>query len=125
MSLLVHTFIRNADGGWDILEGPPGGRDLAGGERWRSAVWGSESALALGARFLPRLASGDLYVEAADVADFIEECVRIRNDSGTFVAGLREPADSGLLDNVESRLDNFIAAGRRALETAGGGVLIW
>ncbi|MFG2873736.1 hypothetical protein ACGFYU_01705 [Streptomyces sp. NPDC048337] len=125
MSLLVHTFIRNADGSWDLLEDPPNGRDLAGGERWRTVVWGSESARALGARFLPRLASGDLYVEADEVADFLEECMTLRNKSETFVAGLQEPAGPALLDNVESKLDNFIAAGRRAMGAVGGGVLIW
>ncbi|GES32543.1 hypothetical protein AB0G60_17005 [Streptomyces angustmyceticus] len=125
MSLLVHTFIRNADGDWDLTEDPPDGGHLAGGERWRTAVWGSESARALGARFLPRLASGDLYVEADEVAAFLEECMTLRNKSETFVAGLREPSDPALLVNVESKLDNFIAASRRALEAGGEGVLIW
>ncbi|MEV6951062.1 hypothetical protein [Streptomyces sp. NPDC051183] len=125
MSLLVHTFIRNADGSWDLLEDPPNGRDLAGGERWRRVVWGSGSAVALGARFLPRLADEDLRVEADDVADFLKECLTLRSKSEAFVAGLQEPAGPALLDNVESKLDNFIAAARRALEAPGGGVLIW
>ncbi|MFJ4777429.1 hypothetical protein [Streptomyces sp. NPDC088762] len=124
MSLLVHTFIRNADGGLELLEDPPNGEDLAGGERWRTVVWGSQSARLLGARFLPRLADGDLYVEAADVAGFLEECMLLRNESEALVAGVQEPAGPALLDNVESKLDNFITASRRALDV-GGGVLIW
>ncbi|WP_328313283.1 hypothetical protein OG432_25450 [Streptomyces sp. NBC_00442] len=124
MSLLVHTYRRRADGRRTLLDDPPCGRDLGGPERRRTTVWGSEAAQASGARFLPRRASEDLYIEGDDVADFVAECVRLRAGSESFVSALRQPAGPELLHHVRSKLDNFVAAGRRALETEGGSVLI-
>lgn len=63
----------------DVLDVPADSSDLAGFERWRTAVWGSEAVRSLGARFFPVLASGDwLKVAPGEVADLLGECSLIR-----------------------------------------------
>ncbi|MFI8104964.1 hypothetical protein [Streptomyces sp. NPDC086023] len=119
MSLLVHTFVLDADGGYDLLEDPEHGRTLAGYESTRTRLWGSAGTRALGARFLPRLDGGDLYVEREEVDDFLEECAALRPHlTRLALEGGYEP------DYVSARLANIVAAAHRA-KAVGGGVLVW
>ena len=119
MTLLVHTYLRRADGGDDFLDDPPDGRDMAGFESCRTRLWGAEPVRALGARFLPELASCDLYVEPEDVEEFLAECELLRPHAAALDAhcGYRE-------GYVAERLANITAAARRA-QDVGGGVLVW
>ncbi|MEW1829503.1 hypothetical protein [Streptomyces sp. NPDC088196] len=119
MTLAVDVFLRDADGQWNVLDVPEGCNDSAGFENWRETVWGSAPVRALGCVYLPVLASSDLYVEAADVPEFLRELALLREHLGAVAAAVGERTDL-----VESRLDNIEAAALRAREI-GGGVLIW
>ncbi|MEV6204172.1 hypothetical protein AB0M64_29975 [Streptomyces sp. NPDC051771] len=119
MSLLVHTFVLDADGRREILESPPGGGDLAGFESTRAELWGSPGMRALGARFFPRLDGDDLHVEPEEVEDFLAECETVRPH-------LADLAGQGgyAPDYVAVRFGHIVAAAHRAREV-GGGVLVW
>ncbi|MFK0258758.1 hypothetical protein [Streptomyces sp. NPDC090445] len=119
MSLLVHTFVYDADGGYDFLEDPEHGRDLAGFESTRTRLWGSEAIRALGARFFPRLDGDDLYVEQDEIDDFLAECEAVRPH-------LDHLAGQGGYDPgyVARRFDNIVAAALRAKAEAGG-IVVW
>ncbi|MCX4969508.1 hypothetical protein OHA98_33075 [Streptomyces sp. NBC_00654] len=119
MTLLVHTYLPGEEGAWDFLDDPPDGRDMAGFESCRTRLWGAEPARALGARFLPRLATDMLLVEPEEVADFLAECELLRPHTEALAAhgGYRA-------DYVAQRLANIAAAGERA-RAVGGGVIVW
>ncbi|MFI1097107.1 hypothetical protein [Streptomyces sp. NPDC020917] len=119
MSLLVHTFVYDAEGGHDFLEDPDHGETLAGFESTRTRLWGSEAIRALGCRFFPRLRSGDLYVERGDVDDFLAECEALRPHLGRL-------AHQGGYEvgYVTERFDNIVAAAVRA-RAHDGGIVVW
>ncbi|MFD0267501.1 hypothetical protein ACFVGY_13015 [Streptomyces sp. NPDC127106] len=119
MSLLVHTFVYGADGGYVFLEDPEHGRTLAGFESTRTRLWGSEALRALGARFFPRLDGDDLYVEREEIDDFLAECEAVRPHLD------RLAGQSGYEpDYVAQRFDNIVAAALRAKAEAGG-IVVW
>lgn len=119
MTLLVHTFVRGRSGRPHLLDDPPDGSDMAGFESCRTDLWRSKQVRALGARFLPELASCDLYVEPEDIEEFLDECALLRRYAAALDAhcGYRE-------GYVAERLANITAAARRA-QDVGGGVLVW
>lgn len=119
MSLLVHTFVRDADGGQVLLEDPPYGESLAGFESTRTRLWGSAATRALGARFLPRLDGDDLTVEPDEIDDFLAECAALRPH-------LDRLAEDGGYEAryVTARFGNIVAAALRA-KGEGGGILVW
>lgn len=87
---------------------PEGSSDLAGFERSRTSVWGSEAVRSLGATFFPVLASGDWLKVAPDrVADFLGECALIRSNI-ELVAPSGESAESHAahVQQVSERLRN-------------------
>ncbi|MCX5140399.1 MULTISPECIES: hypothetical protein [unclassified Streptomyces] len=119
MTLLVHTFIRGRSGKRHFLDDPEYGHTLAGFEKSRTKLWGSRPARDLGARFLPQLATSDLYVEPEDVLAFLAECELL----GDHIEALA--AHSGYADDyVAERLANITAAAERALDVDGG-VIVW
>ncbi|MGW2177748.1 hypothetical protein ACWCXX_06545 [Streptomyces sp. NPDC001732] len=119
MTLLVHTFVYDEKGDWRLLDDPDDGGDMAGFESSRTKLWGSECARALGARFLPRLADENMFVEPGEVEDFLAECELLHGN--TAVLG----AHSGYgEDYVVARLGNINRAALRA-RAVGGGVLVW
>ncbi|PKV89910.1 hypothetical protein [Streptomyces sp. TLI_146] len=125
MSLLVHVFVDGADGARYFLDAPDGVSDTAGFERWRTSVWGSPMVCSLGAQFFPRLADGDLYVEADEVGAFLDECALLASHVALIVTGMdpsRSPEEH--THHLASKLANISHATRRAVE-AGGGVVIW
>ncbi|MGW3039268.1 hypothetical protein ACWC9T_04275 [Kitasatospora sp. NPDC001159] len=125
MSLSVDVFTTDESGKYHVLDVPEGSSDLAGFESWRTTVWGSEAARALGARFFPQLAETDLRVAPGDVPEFIEEVQLLRNDAGTIAARSSSTvANGGLAETIARRLDHILDAAQRAL-SVGGGVLIW
>ncbi|MFF3395476.1 hypothetical protein ACFYW1_31650 [Streptomyces sp. NPDC002669] len=119
MTLLVHTFVYDGKGNWQLLDDPDDGGDMAGFESSRTKLWGSERTRALGARFLPRLADDDMYVEPEEVEDFLAECELLRGNTAALGAhsGYGE-------DYVVARLGNIERAALRA-RAVGGGVLVW
>lgn len=119
MTLAVDVFLRDADGQWNVLDVPEGCNDSAGFENWRETVWGSAPVRALGATYLPVLASGDLYVEASDVPEFLREIALLREHLEAVATAVGKQSDV-----IGSRLDNIEAAALRAREISGG-VLIW
>ncbi|MEW2630158.1 hypothetical protein AB0903_00460 [Streptomyces sp. NPDC048389] len=125
MSLSVNVFVMGADGERQVLDVPEGCSDLAGFERWRTSVWGSEAVRSLGTRFFPVLADADLQVEADQVPAFRRECAVLRQNIEAVVAGT-DPVRT-LEEHkrqISERLANIEDAARRA-QAAGGGVLIW
>ncbi|MFF0295982.1 hypothetical protein ACFYST_20915 [Kitasatospora sp. NPDC004614] len=119
MSLLVHTFLRAADGGCDFLEDPAYGKTLAGFESTRKRLWGSEAMRDLGARFFPRLDGYDLYAEPDEIDEFLAECDLVRPHLDQLAAQGGYDADY-----VAERFDNIVAAARRA-KAVGGGIVVW
>ncbi|MFC9329063.1 hypothetical protein [Kitasatospora sp. NPDC057015] len=125
MSLSVKAFVVGEDGKRNLLDVPEGSADLAGFERWRTSVWGSESVRSLGATFFPVLASSDLTVMPDQVADFLDECALIRSNLG-LVAPSADPAKSHAeyVRQISERLRNVEDAAARA-QGVMGGVIIW
>ncbi|MFJ9151432.1 hypothetical protein ACIRP7_26020 [Streptomyces sp. NPDC102270] len=125
MSLWVDVFIREPDGKRRILDVPDGVYRSGGFESWRTTVWGSEFVRSLGARFLPVLAEGDLYVEAEDVPEFRREVASLRSRLDEVAHGTQRPRTvEEHRDDIGIRLQIIEESSRRALEI-GGGVLIW
>ncbi|WP_026127734.1 hypothetical protein [Nocardiopsis lucentensis] len=125
MSLPVDVLALGPNGDRRVLDVPEGYSDLAGFERWRTAVWGSEVVRSLGARFLPALADAGLWVEPDQVPAFLRECALLRENLGRIAAGTRPERTVGEHREQFSVRSAHIedAAGRaRAL---GGGVVIW
>jgi hypothetical protein len=123
--LSVHVFVVGEDDPMTLLDPPAAGADLAGFENWRTSVWGSDTVRALGARFFPVLASGDLVVGPEDVAVFLLECGAFRANLDT-IAPPDGPSHTHewYVQTISARLANIEAAARRALQVSGG-VLIW
>ncbi|MEU9186806.1 hypothetical protein AB0D14_20105 [Streptomyces sp. NPDC048484] len=131
MSLSVDVYVPRAEGGIEVLDIPPGCSDVAGWERWRTEVWGSEPVRSLGARFLPRLATEDLTVAPDEVSALIAECDLIRTHLARIAEHMRAEPETGPgkspaehADDVSRRLDNIVDAARRALNVEGG-IIIW
>ncbi|MFS8199241.1 hypothetical protein ACLVWQ_11200 [Streptomyces sp. CWNU-52B] len=131
MSLSVDVYVLRAEGGIEVLDVPAGSSDVAGWERWRTEVWGSEPVRSLGARFLPRLATEDLTVAPEEVLDFIAECDLVRTRLARIAEHMRAEPETGPgkslaqhAEDVSRRLDNIVDAARRAWDI-GGGIIIW
>ncbi|MEV8629269.1 hypothetical protein [Streptomyces sp. NPDC051079] len=121
MSLNVDTYVYEPNGEWTLLDDPDDdySRTMAGFERSRSKLWGSEAVRALGARFLPRLDGSDLKVEPGDIDAFLAECEALR----PHVDHLGEVSGYGN-EYVARCLDNIVAASVRA-KAERGGVIVW
>ncbi|MFI6154567.1 hypothetical protein ACIBCA_17985 [Kitasatospora sp. NPDC051170] len=119
MSLLVHTFVYDADGGRTFLKDPGNGGDLAGFESTRDRLWGSEAVRALGAEFLPRLEGDDLSVEPHEIDRFLAECAALRPHLDVLAGQGGYEADY-----VAARFGNIVAAALRA-KAEGGGIVVW
>jgi hypothetical protein len=117
MSLIVCTFHRDPVTGAysdDPYPEEPG-RDLAGFEIWRTSVWGADAAIRRGARFLPTLAKGDLYIEHEELDSFEAECCLLLHDIERFAAEVN--GDSAA---IRHRLENFLYAVNQARQSSGG-----
>ncbi|MFQ6394310.1 hypothetical protein ACLMAJ_12710 [Nocardia sp. KC 131] len=122
MSLLVHTYILDANREMSLLDPLEQGADLAGFERWRTTVWGSDAVRALGTSFFPVLATGDLTVLPHAIGEFLHECSVIR----AKLDAIAPPGDGDrhthewYVDAISERLSNIEAAAERARELRGG-----
>ncbi|MFE4873836.1 hypothetical protein [Streptomyces sp. NPDC056682] len=125
MSLSVDVFVVGTDGELQILDVPEGASDLAGFERWRTTVWGSDTVGSLGARFFPQLSSDDLKVEPSEVSAFLQECALLRKHLEDIATRTVRPRTLEEHRHALSRrLANIENAANRA-QSIGGGVLIW
>jgi hypothetical protein len=142
MSLTVSVYVRDGSGK-SIKDEALGGSLAAGFENWRTQVWGSPEACALGAEYFPRLAGADLCVGAGEMTAFLRECALLREHLDVIAAGADLTGQRGVAVNtatgrvtavgasleifreqISLRLANIEAAARRALEV-GGEVVIW
>lgn len=119
MTLLVNVFTLDKAGKTEVLDSSPDGSDLGGHEAMRTLLWGSSSIRSIGARYLPELASGDLWVMPDRIESFLMECDLVQAHIPEISAstGLRE-------DYITFRLNNMIKAAQRA-KGLGGGVVVW
>ncbi|WP_326566941.1 hypothetical protein VSH64_34540 [Amycolatopsis rhabdoformis] len=124
MSLTVRVFTLHG-GETQLLDTPECCEDLAGFESWRTEVWGSAAARALGVRFFPMLDGGELMARPDEVPDFVVETKIMRANLDRLVPEPdRDHSREWYLDTISSRLANIQIAAGRALGV-GGGVLIW
>ena len=99
---LVHLDPTGAPGRQEQLEAPEG---LAGFESSRRDLWGAPIVVALGARYLPRLRDGDLWVEGADREGFRAECELLLASLPAICAATGYDEE-----HVRLRLRNFVRA---------------
>jgi len=93
------------------------GATLAGFESWRTSVYGSSGVQRRGARFLPELAHTDLFVEGAELAEFIAECTTLLSDVDALALETGVGAET-----LRFRLGNLLRGAAKA-QAIGG--LIW
>jgi hypothetical protein len=126
MSLSVDVFVLGEDDRMDFLDDPEGSSNLAGFERWRTSVWGSEAVRSLGTTFFPILASGDwLRVAPEQVADFLGECALIRSNLELVAPSAHSlKSHREYVRQISERLRNIEDAAERA-QSVRGGVVIW
>ncbi len=107
MTLVVTTFRAPDSGSYipDPYPFKPGG-DLAGPENWRDTVWGSNVLIERGAKFLPLLKRGDLYVENEELRAFRNECKVLLSDVNAVAKELGHSDSSPMA----FRLSNFLKA---------------
>jgi hypothetical protein len=120
MSLIVSAFWRDPTTGefvefidWEH------GHQLAGLERARWELWGSEAVRRRGAKFLPQLADSDLWVAPEELDGFVSEVRDLLAD----IDGLRAELGRGPDCSLPDYLNNFLRAAEYA-QTRGGGVNI-
>lgn len=126
MSLSVDVYIPRPDGSIEtVLDTPDGFSDLAGFERWRTFVWGSDAVCALGARYFPVLVDNDLRVPPGEIAEFRRECALVRENI-PHIAAREDPnwTYEQLMDAISGRLSNIEDAALRA-ERLGAALIVW
>jgi hypothetical protein len=125
MTLSVSVFVLDENGKMKFVDTPDFIRPFAGFESWRTEVWGNEAMSALGARFFPVLADGNLFVMPDQVPDFLRETHRVRAYMDDIVPEPPEPRTrEWYLESISERLVNIQIAAAMALGL-GGGVVVW
>ena len=90
------------------------GATLGGFEVWRTSVYGSPAFQRRGARFLPRLADSDLFMEGDELVEFIGECTDLLSDVDALAL------EVGVGPEVlRFRIENFVRAAKKAEAIAG------
>ena len=120
MSLVVSAYWRDpATGATEEFTDWEDGHHMAGVERARWDLWGSEAVRRRGAKFLPQLAESDLWVAPEELDAFVAEVRALLAD----VDGLRAELGRGPDCLLPHYLGNFLRAAEYA-RTRGGGVNI-
>jgi hypothetical protein len=120
MSLVVSAFWRDpATGKTQEFTDRDHGHNLAGVERARRELWGSEAVKRREARFLPQLAESDLWVGPDELEAFVAEVRALLAD----VDGIRAELGRGSDCLLPHYLHNFLRAAEYA-RVRGGGVNI-
>ena len=91
-------------------------RHMAGVERARWDLWGSEAVRRRGAKFLPQLAEADLWVAPEELEAFVAEVRALLAD----VDGLRAELGRGPDCLLPHYLGNFLLAAEYAHDRGGG-----
>ncbi|MFT3880232.1 MAG: hypothetical protein QM703_11295 [Gemmatales bacterium] len=117
MSLVVSAFWNDLATGelreftdWDD------GHHMAGVERARTDLWGSESVRRRGAKFLPKLAESNLWVSPDELPEFIAEVRALLAEVDKLRAELGRDPDCTL----SHYLTNFLRAAEYATVRSGG-----
>ena len=117
MTLIVTAFWHDPDTGkyeqftdWDH------GHYMAGVERARQTLWGSEPVRRRGAKFLPQLAESDLWVAPEELEAFSAEVKKLVAE----LDGLRVDFDSGPDWLMPHYLANLLRAAEYARSRNGG-----
>lgn len=118
MSLLVNIRIYDENGEYAEIELGQG-KDLAGGERLRFVLYGSELAENLGLKLLPQLKNHDLYVEPDNLNELENEIITILNNVEKFAKNADSPQEY-----VETRVQNILNAIQTAKKEKGV-IVIW
>jgi hypothetical protein len=120
MSLVVSAYWRDPSTGeieeftdWEQ------GHHMAGVERARWKLWGSEAVRRRGTKFLPQLAESDLWVAPEELDEFVAEVRILLAD----VDGLQADLGRGPDCSLPHYLNNFLRAAEYA-RARGGGVNI-
>jgi len=92
--------------------------DAAGFESYRLRLWSGPPLVARGARFLPRLARGDLFVFPEQLPEFAEECRSLRDDADAIAIALWGSSDGA--NEIRRYLDRFLSAAALAEQRAVG-----
>jgi hypothetical protein len=92
------------------------GHYMAGVERARQELWGSDAVKRRGATFLPQLALGDLWIAPENVEAFASEVRHLL----THVDDLRSELGRGADCTLPHYLHNFLRAAKYAAERGGG-----
>lgn len=118
MSLLVNIRIYDKSGEYTEIE-LDNGKDLAGGERFRFNLYGSNLAESLGFKLLPQLKQHDLYVESQKLDELENELKTILEKVEEF----SRVAESEL-EYVKDRVRNVLNAVQIA-KKVNGVLVIW
>jgi hypothetical protein len=117
MSLIVSTVWRDpATGDSQSYTDWENGNYMAGVERARFELWGSDALRRRGAKFLPQLAESDLWVAPEELDAFVSEIDRLLSDIEALRAELRRSSDCFL----SHYLNNILRAADYAHEMKGG-----
>jgi len=118
MSLLVNVRVYDENGEYSEIELEQG-KDLAGGERLRFILYGSELAENLGLKLLPQLKNHDLHVEP----DNLDE---LENELKTILDNIEEFAKNAdfVQEYVKARVQNIFDAIQIARKEKGV-LVIW
>jgi hypothetical protein len=117
MSLVVSAYWRDpATGETEEFTDWEQGHHMAGVERARCDLWGSEAVRRRGARFLPQLADADLWVVPEELDAFVAEVRALQADLDDLRAELGRGPDC-LLPHY---LGNFLRAAEYARVRSGG-----
>ena len=104
MTLMVRPYMRDPVTGEEVSLGgrmAPPRNELGGFECWRTEVYGSAVAKALGLRLLPSLTSTDIYAEGEDLD-------RLRQEAEMLRAHAHQIHDDP--SSIYFRLDNLLEA---------------
>ena len=117
MTLIVSAFWTNPDTGQtEEFTDWGDGHHMAGVERARWELWGSEPVRRRGTRFLPQLAESDLRVEPEELAAFVAEVRGLVDD----IERLRVDLGFGPDCSLPHYLNNFLRAAEYAAARSGG-----
>ena len=117
MTLIVTAFWHDpATGKYEQFTDWDDGHHMAGVERARQTLWGSEPVRRRGAKFLPQLAESDLWVAPEEMENFSAAVKNLLVD----LDGLRADLDRGPDCLLPHYLDNFLRAAEYARSSSGG-----
>ena len=92
--------------------------DAAGGESFRTRVWGSDALVSRGAVFLPQLKDSDLFVFPDDLPAFADECRMIAASATEIATDIWSDPDCA--ESLHRYTATFLGAIELAIERSVG-----